>query len=110
MKPPSMIAVLALGSAALALAPLAHGATYQLPSVATPTIQAAVNAAAVEPFAYHAVVDVQVHVATSHNGAFSSLANAEVVGDDLRISGLGGVGGRRLPRADAGAPGCSPTA
>jgi hypothetical protein len=60
-------------------------------------------AAAVEPIAYHAVVDVLVHVVTSHNNAFAALASAESVGDDLRISGLGGIGWRRLPRADAAA-------
>lgn len=59
--------------------------------------------AAVEPFAFHSSVDPAVTLATSHNTAFSSLANAEVIAAGQRISGLGGIGWRRLPRADAAA-------
>jgi hypothetical protein len=59
--------------------------------------------AASEPYAYHSAVDDGVTLATSHNTCFSSLANAEVIAVGQRISGLGGLGWRRLPRADAAA-------
>lgn len=54
-----------------------------------------------EPFAFHSSVAATVTLATSHNTAFASLANAEVIAAGLRISGLGGPGWRRLPRADS---------
>ena len=57
--------------------------------------------AASEPFAYHSAVDAGVTLATSHNTAFAALANVEVIIAGQRISGLGGVGWRRLPRSDA---------
>jgi hypothetical protein len=59
--------------------------------------------AVVEPFAFHSAVALGVTLATSHNTAYAALANAEVFAAGQRVSGLGGVGWRRLPRTDAAA-------
>lgn len=55
--------------------------------------------AAPEPVAFHSVVDDAVEVVTSHNVAFASAGQVELVDDDLLISGVGNASFQRLSRS-----------